>query len=498
MPHNGHQGIGVAVRNLMTWLSGADEEMLAVYPRERTWFTALGIAMIVTGLLASVSMWFFLHMALRLNAAAAIPCGLLWGVAIICVDHFLVVSMRGHGIGMVLLQGTPRVLMAILIGAIVSTPFTLQIFSSEINGQVPAIQQDRAASFLASQQHSTVHAQVTTWQDRVDALDTTIANGGAEPANPASDPQLKSLNSQLSAAQQHAGAKHKDWQCQLYGGPTCPRTGNGPVAQSDQKQYQYYVNQAATLTTEIAAREKTLQDKAASSDQARVSQARAALPAAQAELTAARAEENALRASFESANGTVDGLLIRLQALDQLAAGSWDVWFARLGLFLLLFVFEILPVSVKVLRHLGRPSAYDAALELADQQRETEFKGALTHSEAQVVSLLAKARVQAVRQGGTGQAWAGQPVTAQAVPPAGGGKPAMARPARTRGPRVIRRGRAKPANAAPPPPGTPVSGHPVPVPRHPVLQQFQPSQGAQAANGQVPGSNGQSPGPGTP
>jgi hypothetical protein len=486
------------VRKLMTWLSGADEEMLAVYPRERTWFTALGIAMIVTGGLASVSMWFFLHMALRLNAAAAIPCGLLWGVAIICVDHFLVVSMRGHGIGMVLLQGTPRVLMAILIGAIVSTPLTLQIFSSEINGQIPVIQQNRAASFLASLQHGNVQAQVTTWQDKVDALDATIANGGVEPTNPASDPQLKSLNSQLSATQQNAYTEYKDWECQLYGGPACPQKGDGQVAQSDHEQYEYYVSQVATLTSEIAAREKTLQDEAASSDQTRVNQARAALPTAQAGLTAAQAEENELRASFESANERIDGLLIRLQALDQLAANSWDVRFAWLGLSLLFFVFEILPVSVKVLRHFGRPTAYDAALKLADQQRETEFKQALTNSQAQVVDLLAKARVQAVRQGGTGQAWAGQPVTAQAVPWAGGGKPTTAKPARTRGPRVIRRGRTRPANAASPPPRTPVSGHPVPAPNGPVLQQFQPSQGAQAANGQVPGSNGQSPGPGTP
>jgi hypothetical protein len=387
--------------------------------------------------------------------------------------------------------------MAILLGAIISTPITLQIFSSEIDGQIPVIQQNRAASFLASQQHSTVQAQVTTWQDKVDTLDTTIANGGAEPANPTSDPRLKSLNSQLSTAQQNANTEYKAWECQLYGGLTCPQAGNGQVAQSDHERYEYYVNQSAILTNEIAAREKATQDAATSSAQTRVKQAQAALPAARAELMAAQAEENALRASFESANGTVDGLLIRLQALDQVAADSWDVWFARLGLFLLFFVFEILPVSVKVLRHLGRPSAYDAALELADQQRETEFKQALTDSQSQVVSLLAKARVQAVRQGGTGQAWAGQPLTAQSVPAAGGGKPTTAKPAPTRGPRVIRRGRAKRANAAPPPPGTPVSGHPVPVPKGPVLQQFQPSPAAPAANGQAPGSNGQSPGPST-
>ena len=141
--------MGGSVRNAMTWLSGADNEVLAAFPGDRPKFTALGAVMTATAVLASVSMWFFLHMALRLNGLVAIPFGLLWGAGIISIDRMLVVSMHGRGWGTVLLQGTPRLFLALLLGFVISTPVTLQIFSPEINNQIKVIQQKAATAFAA-------------------------------------------------------------------------------------------------------------------------------------------------------------------------------------------------------------------------------------------------------------------------------------------------------------------------------------------------------------
>jgi hypothetical protein len=105
----------------------------------------------------------------------------------------------------------------------------------------------------------------------------------------------------------------------------------------------------ATLQMKIQARENELNAANANSQ----AQAMAALPNAQASLTAAQSEENSLTASFDSTNRATNGLLIRLTALDQLAAADSAVQAGRLLVFLLFLTIEVLPVTVKLLQPQG-------------------------------------------------------------------------------------------------------------------------------------------------
>jgi hypothetical protein len=89
------------------------------------------------------------------------------------------------------------------------------------------------------------------------------------------------------------------------------------------------------------------------SEAVRLQQAKSALPNAQAQLQAAQNEENALLGNFQSTNSATNGLLIRLQALDQLSTGDSTVQMARLLLFLLFLVIELLPVTVKLMQPAG-------------------------------------------------------------------------------------------------------------------------------------------------
>jgi hypothetical protein len=78
------------MRNLPVWLSGADAEVLARFPGDRARYTTLGSMLLVTGAMATVSMWFALHSALGVSALAAIPFALAWGLGIITIDRMLV------------------------------------------------------------------------------------------------------------------------------------------------------------------------------------------------------------------------------------------------------------------------------------------------------------------------------------------------------------------------------------------------------------------------
>lgn len=335
-------------------LSGARAEVLAQCPTERTKFQSLGWAILITSVMAVISMWFALTSVMGFNPVLMFPVAVIWGLIIMGIDRWLIVSMPATG-SRRLAMALPRLLLALLLGSIISTPIVLRIFQSEINNQISVIKENREAGFLASQQRSQIAARVTTWSKAVDNLQRVINSRGEQAINPASDPVIQNLTRQLNDERASASRDYRAWQCQLYGGCGAPK-GSGPLAAASKARYQRDESQVSLLTSEIQAREKQLQDTSAASQQSRLQQAQNALPNARAQLMAAQAEENSLTNSFQTTNNATNGLLIRLQALDQISAGNATLNMARFLLFLLFLVIECLPVTVKLLQ---RPGNYE-------------------------------------------------------------------------------------------------------------------------------------------
>lgn len=346
-------------------LSGARPDILALCPGERIKFQSLGWAILITAGMAVVSMWFALTSAMGVPGYDALPLALLWGLVIMGIDRWLVTSLPHDRSGRRWLLAAPRLVLAILIGSLISTPIVLRVFQSEINNQISVIKENNEANFLSSQQHSSVQARIAKWQNTVTNLEQVISSNGAEPINPASDPVVQGLTTQLNSERTVANQDYHAWQCQLYGGCGAPQ-GSGPLAAASKQRYLADESEITTLTNEISAREQTLQDNSAAAQKTRLQQAKNALPNAQAQLTAAQNEENALLNNFEGTNSAANGLLIRLEALDQLTAKGGSLSLVRWLLFLLFLVIEVLPVSVKLLQ---QPGLYEQILETADRQQ---------------------------------------------------------------------------------------------------------------------------------
>jgi hypothetical protein len=264
----------------------------------------------------------------------------------------------------------PRLALALLLGTVISTPFVLRIFASEINNQISVIKENNEAVFLSSQQDSAVGARVTKWQNTVNNLQQVIDSDGAQPINPANDPEIQGLTTELNNERTVATTDYKAWQCQLYGGCGAPK-GSGPLAAASEQQYDQDEAQIASLTSQINARKQQLQASSASSQQSRLQQAQGALPNAKAQLAAAQGEQDSLLNNFESTNSATNGLLIRLEALDQLSAKGGSLSAARWLLFLLFLVIELLPVSVKLMQ---QPGLYEQILEEKDRYQLREAK----------------------------------------------------------------------------------------------------------------------------
>jgi hypothetical protein len=332
-------------------VSGARSEVLDRCPSERIKFQSLGWAILITCGMATVSMWFALTSAMGFNPVLSFPVAVLWGLIIMGIDRWLVTSMPLDGRRKFLIAA-PRLALAILLGSLISTPIVLRVFQSEINNQISIIKENNEAQFLSSQQRSAVQTRVTTAQNKVNNLEQVIDSKGAVAINPANDPVVQGLTTQLNKERTVAATDYHAWQCQLYGGCGAPK-GSGPLALASQQRYDADEAEINTLTSEIQAREQLLQSTSASSQANRLQQALSALPAAQAQLVSAQAEENSLLNNFQLTNGAANGLLIRLKALDQLSAGDSTLQAARILLFLLFLVIELLPVTVKLIQPLG-------------------------------------------------------------------------------------------------------------------------------------------------
>src|SRR4051794_38126764 len=113
---------GRARGGLFIWLSGADREVLAKVPRERNKFTALGGVVLMTATMAAASFTFAMVIGVRAPIPVAVVIGLLWGLAIMNLDRWLVTATPRRDHWYQNLAATlPRVVLALIMGLVIST-----------------------------------------------------------------------------------------------------------------------------------------------------------------------------------------------------------------------------------------------------------------------------------------------------------------------------------------------------------------------------------------
>ena len=117
----------------LLWLSGADREVLARCPSERTKFVGIGGTVLTTSVIATAACTLTVGAFVGAPWPVAILVGLGWGLAIMNLDRWLVSSTKRQGsAARTILMAIPRVLLAIVIGLVIAEPLVLQVFQSEV------------------------------------------------------------------------------------------------------------------------------------------------------------------------------------------------------------------------------------------------------------------------------------------------------------------------------------------------------------------------------
>jgi Domain of unknown function (DUF4407) len=360
------------IGDALTALAGAHPEVLEAAPGARARFVALGGVLLSTGGLAVLSAAFAVHMALGAWWPVALLVGLGWGAVIVNLDRMLLVGMaHDSSAKRNAVLAVPRVALALVLGTVIATPLTLQVFHEEIDTKVVALQAEQSDAYKKSLDSDARFRNLPALKSQVQTERAIVASGGRN------DPALADVHARVTAAQSaydDAVASYQKLdaqaQCELNGTCGTGQPGTGTAYES--------ARAAADAQAAVVASAKSALDAAqtAATDAESRSAAQASgdLAADQRQLATLTSEQARLQAAFDATNSDDDGILIRLQALSRLSDENATLHAAHLMLSLLFICIELLPVLMKVLLNFGPPTAYDELVHVRDRS-DVEIEG---------------------------------------------------------------------------------------------------------------------------
>src|SRR3954451_13131277 len=167
-----------ALAEQLLTVSGANRDVLRDAPKERTKQVAMGAVLVSSAGIATVSGRYAFHVALQLPWVVAVVAGLAWGLVILILDRWLVVSSPRLKTKLgTIAMALPRMLLAVLIGAVVSTPLTLAVFSSEINAQIKVMAAEEENSFNEQLNKDSRFTELPALRDQRQGLEVDLQDG---------------------------------------------------------------------------------------------------------------------------------------------------------------------------------------------------------------------------------------------------------------------------------------------------------------------------------
>ena len=122
------------------WSSGAEMSVLNQVPMDKSKYFGIGGTIVFTALMASFAGGYAFFTAFK-STYLAVPFGMFWGALIFNLDRYIVASF-GVGDGkktiskQEVIEAAPRLIMAIILGFVISTPLELKLFEKEINAKI--------------------------------------------------------------------------------------------------------------------------------------------------------------------------------------------------------------------------------------------------------------------------------------------------------------------------------------------------------------------------
>lgn len=127
------------IHNFFIYCAGSNFSLIRKSPSEIAKHVGIGGVIFFTGLLAALSSGYAFYTIFDSKIFATVF-GMIWGLMIFNLDRFIVASIRkSGGIWRQFFMALPRILLAAVLGIVISKPLELKIFEKEIDKQLNVI-----------------------------------------------------------------------------------------------------------------------------------------------------------------------------------------------------------------------------------------------------------------------------------------------------------------------------------------------------------------------
>jgi hypothetical protein len=311
------------LENFFLWSSGANLEILNQVPTEKSKYFGIGGTIIFTALMASFAGGYAFYTAFK-STFLSVPFGIFWGCLIFNLDRYIVASF-GVGDGkktiskQELIEGAPRLAMAIVLGFVISTPLELKLFEKEINAKIDA---DISVVKTDIVNNATNDPQIISLKSEKTKIENDISN------------RQSIIDQKKTFWEQSERDKNDEWNTGKFSG----KVGKGGY-------YEDLKEKADNAEVDYHKKELEFSELNNKSYE-RIRQIDNNISIREVELRSDIANQQ----TIQSQN---DGLLARLSALSALTSKEWTLFFTK-WLITILFIFiEIAPILFKMMTERG-------------------------------------------------------------------------------------------------------------------------------------------------
>lgn len=310
------------------WCSGARLYLLKRCPTDYNRFFGIGLVVIMTGVMASISGGFALFTIFQ-QTWIAIVFGLFWGTLIFSLDWYIVSSLRKERRkGRELLHAAPRLILALLIAMVISKPLELKLFEKEINQELVMMQTEQLSQYQSS---------VTNQFPEIEEL---------QAAN-------ERLREEIRQKEQEQQLLYQAIIAEAEGRSPTARVGKGPVYKEKKQAYDRVLKELYTL------RQKNSERMALN----------------QSRIQALKDKRDQQLQRGEQATVNTDGFLARLHAISRMTERDQAIRLTNYFIILLFIFIESSPMIVKLL---SRRGVYDRLMDyqeyMAGQEIERKYE----------------------------------------------------------------------------------------------------------------------------
>ncbi|MET0422982.1 MAG: DUF4407 domain-containing protein, partial [Actinoplanes sp.] len=357
----------------LAMIAGGRPDVFEAAPGDRIRYAAMGGVILSTAGVAAASATMAVHMAMGLPVAVALLVGLIWGFIIFNLDRLLVVQMmRQQSKWMSVLAAVPRLLLALVLGAVISTPVVLQIFQPEIETELLVLQAEQNDAYNRQIAANPDYAQMPLLAKQITDDQATLAAGGA--VNVEADAAVVAARKTFTSAQTAYNKAEAAVVCEKEGTCGSGKAGAGIAFNEKVEIRDRLKGEMDDAREDLANAQTAAQASLNEAQNTAKATATSRLAANQKTLADLTQRFDADKRAHEAQSKNDDGLLARLEALERLSDDRSTLQLAHITLFLLFLALELLPVLMKLLQVLGPETAYDKRAKDVDAQHEQTAK----------------------------------------------------------------------------------------------------------------------------